>query len=236
MRIRIIQFEDWVDGGYIITWAKEKGHELRYTKLFNCEELPNDIDSDALIVLGGPQDPNTTVEECPYYDTSKIRPLIKKYADDNRIVFGTCLGAQLIGEALGAKYSHSPNKEVGITKGVLTKEGRKDKNLSHFPDVTDIAGWHNDMPGLTKEAKVLMYSEGCPRQIIKYSKLVYGFQTHMEFDRDSLIKGVKASEEELKTLKGPYIQSAEEILSFDTAYMNNLLGTFLDKLVSDYLK
>ena len=119
---------------------------------------------------------------------------------------------------------------------VSVSNGKEDKNLAHFPSVPDIAGWHNDMPGLTKDAKVLMYSEGCPRQIIKYSKLVYGFQTHMEFDHDSLIKGLKASEEELKTLKGPYIQSAEEILSFDTAYMNNLLGTFLDKLVSDYLK
>lgn len=236
MRIRIIQFVDWVDGGYIITWAKEKGHELRYTRLFNYEELPSDIDSDALIILGGPQNPGTTVEECPYYDTSKIRPFIKKYIDANKIVFGTCLGAQLIGEALGAKYSHSPNKEVGFTKGILTKDGKEDKYLSNFPNVTDVAGWHNDMPGLTKEAKVLMYSEGCPRQIIKYSKLVYGFQTHMEFDHDSLLKALKASADELKELKGPYIQKEEEILSFDTKEMNNLLCTFLDNLFNDYLK
>ena len=236
MRIRIIQFEDWVDGGYLKTWAKEKGHELRYTKLFNYEELPNDIDSDALIVLGGPQDPNTTVEQCPYYDTNKIRPFIKKYIDANKIVFGTCLGAQLIGEALGAIFSHSPNKEIGFTKGILTKEGREDKYLSHFPDVTDIAGWHNDMPGLTKDAVVLMYSEGCPRQIIRYSKFVYGFQTHMEFDHHSLVNAIEACKEELEQLKGPYIQNEKEILSFDTREMNNLLCTFLDNLFNDYLK
>ena len=35
MKIRVIQFEDWVDGGYLKTWAKERNHELRYTKLFN---------------------------------------------------------------------------------------------------------------------------------------------------------------------------------------------------------
>ena len=215
MKIRVIQFEEWVDGGYIKTWAKEKGHELRYTKLFKYEELPTDIESDALIILGGPQNPGTTVEEYPYYDTSKIKPFIKKYMDANRIVFGTCLGAQLIGEALGAKYSHSPNKEVGITKGVLTKEGREDKNLSHFPGVTDIAGWHNDMPGLTKEAKILMYSEGCPRQIVRYSKFVYGFQTHMEFDHRSLLTAVEACKEELRTLKGPYIQNEKEIVVSD---------------------
>jgi len=236
MKIRVIQFEDWVDGGYIKTWAKERNHELRYTKLFNYEEFPTDIESDALIILGGPQNPGTTLEECPYYDINKIRPFIKKYIDANKIVFGTCLGAQLIGEALGAEYSHSPNKEVGFTKGVLTKEGREDKNLSHFPDVTDIAGWHNDMPGLTKEAKILMYSEGCPRQIVRYSKFVYGFQTHMEFDHNSLLTAVEACKEELRTLKGPYIQNEKEILSFDTREMNNLLCTFLDNLVSDYLK
>ena len=27
-------------------------------------------------------------------------------------------------------------------------------------------------------------SEGCPRQIVKYSDRVYGFQCHMEFDAE----------------------------------------------------
>lgn len=236
MRIRIIQFEEWVDGGCIIPWANKHHYELVVTKLFKYESLPIEIDSDALFIMGGPQNPGTTLEECPYYDTIKIKALIKKYADANKIVYGICLGSQLIGEALGAKYSHSPNKEVGAIKGILTEEGRKDKFLSDFPNELYIGAWHNDMPGLTKESSVLMYSEGCPRQIVRYSKFVYGFQTHMEFDHRSLVEGLKASADELKELKGPYIQKEEEILSFDTSNMNNLLCSFLDKMIEDYLK
>ena len=236
MKIRIIQHENWLDGGCIVPWAKKNNYQLVYTKLFNYEQVPEEADSDALFIMGGPQNPATTVEECPYYDASKIKALINKYVVKNKIVFGICLGSQLIGEALGAKYSHSPNKEVGYVKGILTKEGREDKNLIDFPSEVNIGSWHNDMPGLTKDSVILMYSEGCPRQIVRYSRFIYGFQTHMEFDHRSLVDGLKASADELKDLKGPYIMSEKEILVFDTTKMNALLCSFLDNLIRDYLK
>lgn len=235
MRIRIIQFEEWLDGGCLVDWAKKKSHELIYTKLYKHESIPEEVE-DAIFIMGGPQNPATTLEECPYFDANKIKALIKKYADSNKIVFGICLGSQLIGEALGAKYSHSPYQELGFMKGILTEEGRKDKNLSDFLNETYIGSWHNDMPGLTKDASILMYSEGCPRQIVRYSRFVYGFQTHMEFDHRSLVDGFEASKDEIPELKGPYIQKQEDILAFDTTKMNNLLCSFLDKLIKDYLE
>lgn len=236
MKIRIIQNEDWLDGGSIISWANKNNHQLIYTKLYKYDEVPEIVDSDALFIMGGPQNPNTTLEECPYYDTNRIKSLINKYISSNKIVFGICLGSQLIGEALGATYLHSPYQELGFIKGTLSKEGREDKNLSHFPDIAYIGAWHNDMPGLTKDASILMYSEGCPRQIVRYSRFVYGFQTHMEFDHRSIVAGLKVSQEEIKELKGPYIQKEEELLAFDTTEMNDLLTTFLDNLINDYLK
>ena len=42
--------------------------------------------------MGGPQNPSTTVEECPYYDTSKIKALINKIKSLNQLV----LNPQLI--------------------------------------------------------------------------------------------------------------------------------------------
>ena len=51
-----------------------------------------------------------------------------------------------------------------------------------------------------------------------------------------IVDGFKASEEELDKLKGPYIQNKEEVLSFDTTEMNNLLCSFLNKMIEDYLK
>lgn len=235
MKFRLIQNEDWCDGGSIKDWAIKNNHQLVYAKLYRFETVPSDIDADALIVLGGPQNPHTTVEECPFYDASKIRALIKKYIDANKIVVGFCLGSQLIGEALGAEYSHSPYQEVGYVKGVLTDEGRKDPLFSDFPNELDIGAWHNDMPGLTKDAIIIMKSEGCPRQIVRYSNLVYGFQTHLEFDCTSYLNGIKQSSESL-ALKGPYIKTKEDILTFNPSKMNELLSSFLNKLVKRYLE
>ena len=235
MKIRLIQNIDWCDGGSIKNWAAKNCHQLIYTKLYKYEAVPNEIDADALIVLGGPQNPHTTVEECHFYDASKIRAIIKKYVDAQKIVIGICLGSQLIGEALGAEYSHSPYQEVGYVKGALTEEGRKDPMFSDFPDELNIGAWHNDMPGLKKDTVIIMKSEGCPRQIVKYSKYVYGFQTHLEFDRESYLNGIKESSESLD-LKGPYIKTKEDILAFDPSRMNELLSSFLNKLIKSYLE
>lgn len=235
MKIRVIQHEPWLDGGEYIEWAKRNGHKIMFTKCFDYEKIPQQIDADMLLVLGGPQNPAMTSEECPYYHADQEKALIKKYVDGNRIVLGSCLGSQLIGEALGADYSHSPNPEVGFIKGILTEEGRKDKHLKSFPDELFIGGWHYDMPGLTRDAVILMYSEGCPRQIVRYSKYVYGFQTHIEFNHESIINGINSSIEELKELEGPYIQGIEEMISFDTTLMNKCLSDFLDSLTQEYL-
>ena len=235
MRIKLIQHEEWLNGGCIVPWAKRNNHQLLYVREYKYEPIPTEVDADMLIVLGGPQDPNTTKEECPYYNAPAIRELIKKYVDDNKIVIGFCLGSQLIGEALGAKFAHSPLQEVGYVEGTLTVDGRREPFFADFPNKVNIGAWHNDMPGLTKDAVIIMVSEGCPRQIVKYSKYVYGFQTHMEFDHRSYLEGIKESAESLK-LKGPYIKNKKEIERFDTTEMKNLLFSFLDRMIKDYLE
>ena len=76
---------------------------------------------DLLIVLGGPQTPATTKGECPYFDAEAEEALIAKAISSGRAVVGMCLGAQLIGEALGAKYESSPQKEMGKFAITLTE-------------------------------------------------------------------------------------------------------------------
>ena len=115
MKLHIIMHESFEAPGAIETWAKHKNHEITYTRLYDGSTLPqNGGDIDFLIVMGGPQSPATTKEECPHFDAKKEIEFIKKAIDDGKIVLGVCLGAQLIGEALGAKFDHSPNREIGV--------------------------------------------------------------------------------------------------------------------------
>jgi GMP synthase (glutamine-hydrolysing) len=66
-----------------------------------------------------------------------------------------CLGAQLIGEALGAKTERSPEKETGVYPIELTAAGTRDPLLRGLPGTFPAIHWHNDMPGLTDDTAVL---------------------------------------------------------------------------------
>ena len=152
-----------------------------------------------------------------------------------KAVVGVCLGAQLLGEALGARFGHSPEKEIGKYPITLTEAGKGNDKVAHFGDVLEVGHWHNDMPGLTDNAKVLAYSEGCPRQIVEYGPLVYGFQCHMEFTLDVVQRLIAASESELAQAIGcPFVQQPAALRANDYGQMNQKLFGFLDKLVAEY--
>ncbi|MDG2512957.1 hypothetical protein P7B04_09645 [Sphingobium yanoikuyae] len=81
-----------------------------------------------LIVMGGPQSPATTTDECPHFDAAAERGLIARFVEAGKPVVGICLGSQLIGEALGAAHGHSPEKKIGKFPISLTPEGRANPN------------------------------------------------------------------------------------------------------------
>ena len=91
------------------------------------------------------------------------------------------------------------------------------------------------MPGLTPDTKILMESEGCPRQIVKFGKYVYGFQAHIELNHQSIINGINNSDD-LQTTNSPYMNTVEELMAFNTSIMNKCLSDFLDRISQDYLQ
>ncbi|MCB6543669.1 amidotransferase, partial [Desulfovibrio desulfuricans] len=90
------------------------------------------------------------------------------------------LGAQLLSVAYGAKYEHSPEREIGVYPVTLTSEGLTDPHVGEFGATLETGHWHGDMPGLTEDAVVLATSQGCPRQMIRFSPKHYAFQAHLE--------------------------------------------------------
>lgn len=209
---------------------------MSYTRCWKYEKVPENVEADLLVVLGGWQCPQTTLEECDYFDGKAQKRLIRRYADEGRMVLGVCLGAQLLGEALDAPYLHSPEREIGPVPVQLTEAGRKDPLFKDFPDTFLAGEWHNDMPGLTADSVILAQSEGCPRQIVRYGKGVYGFQTHMEFTHDIMEKGIRDAGEDILNVRraqSRFVQSVEELLAFDYSEMNALLSRFLDALAEE---
>ena len=234
MRVHFIQQDHWVLPGEYLAWAERSGHDTTITKCWEYEPVPESVSADMLVVLGGYQSPVTTKAECDYYDAEAEKALIRKYVAAGKVVIGVCLGAQLLGETLGASYSHSPEREIGPVMARLTAVGREDSFFAAFPDTFLAGEWHNDMPGLTQDSVIIAESEGCPRQIIRYGRYVYGFQTHMEFTHSIIAAGLEDIGGKLHC-SGRFIQTEEQLLAFDYSGMNAMLSTFLDAIAGAYL-
>lgn len=231
MKLHVIVHESFEAPAAITAWAQSKGHSIIYTRLYDGDTLNEKQDFDFLVIMGGPQSPATTVEESPHFDAKKEMAYIKKAINQNKILLGVCLGAQLIGEALDATFEHSPHREIGVFPVTISEDGKQDPLVGMLPEKFLVGHWHGDMPGLTQEAKVLAFSEGCPRQIVRYTPNTYGFQCHFEFTPMAIEGLIKHSADELEKYGNqPYIETPEQLRNHDYTKMNELLFGFLDRL------
>lgn len=235
MHVHFVVHESFEAPGAFESWARSRRYSVAYSRMYLGDRLPVSAEGiDLLVILGGPQSPATTREECPHFDAAAEKSLISQCIAARKAVIGVCLGSQLIGEALGAPFSPSPEKEIGKFPILLTDEGVRSEKFSHFGAILEVGHWHNDMPGLTPEAKIIAYSEGCPRQIVEYTNLVYGFQCHMEFNQE-VIELLIAAETALPMMtQHRFVQQPEVLRKHDFRDMNDKLCGFLDKLVLEY--
>lgn len=231
MKIQCIMHADFETPGVIEDWAKIRGYKFSIAKPYKEKTYNISDDFDFLIVMGGPQSP-LQVKEFPYLkdEISTIKNAIKH----NKLVFGFCLGAQLIGEALGAKTERSPHKEIGVYPISLTNEGIKDPLFKDFPKVFPVIHWHNDMPGETKDSLLLASSEGCPKQVLRYTPHTYGFQCHLEINKEGIQTMIESCPGDLKPSR--FTQTPEELLQNNYAVINNYMMTLLDRFVEIYHK
>ena len=234
MHIHFIIHEHFEAPGAYEIWGKNRGCSMSYSRVYQGDPLPEDLQStDLLIIMGGPQSPATTLQECPWFDAQAEKAIISRAIEAGKTVIGVCLGSQLIGEALGAAFCHSPEKEIGKFPVRLTEAGKANPLFGDFGHELSVGHWHNDMPGLTPQAKVLAYSEGCPRQIVQYGERVYGFQCHMELTPEVVELLIDHSLNDLRrAAEFRFVETAEKLRSHDYREMNQVLFSFLDKLTA----
>lgn len=226
MKILCLTHADFEGPGVLETWAKQHKYDFTICKPYKGENCLTCSEFDFLIIMGGPQSP-ITIEETPYLNDEIT--LIKQAMTQNKIVLGFCLGAQLIGEALQARTAKSPNKEIGVFPIILTPEGIKDPLFTSFPKSFPVIHWHNDMPGETKDSALLASSQGCPKQILRYAPMVYGFQCHLEITREGIQGMIDACPDDLKPAQ--FVQTVEQLLQQDYTAIHQLMFKILDRLV-----
>ena len=234
MKVHFVLHETFEVPGAYLKWAQERGHQVTTTKVYENETLPESVDDiDFLIVMGGPQSPDEDREAFPYYDPQAEIQLIQKAIKADRYIVGVCLGAQLLSVAYGAEYEHSPEREIGVFPITLTEAGLKDEHVKVLGPTLITGHWHGDMPRLSEDAVVLTTSQGCPRQIIRFSSKHYAFQAHLEFDPEAVdlliaSDGEDVLEEQSQNLD--FVQQPDVIRNYDYREMNAKLYAFLDSL------
>ena len=236
MRVHFVLHETFEVPGAYLKWAQERSHQVKMTKVYEREALPETVDEiDFLIVMGGPQSPDEDRATFPYYDPQAEIELIQKAMKADCYIVGVCLGAQLMSVAYGAEYEHSPEREIGVFPITLTEAGFKDNHVKVFGQTLNTGHWHGDMPGLTKNAVVLATSQGCPRQIIRFSPKHYAFQAHLEFDPEAVELLIAADGEEVlkeQSSKLTFVQKPKAIRNYAYREMNAKLYAFLDSLTN----
>jgi GMP synthase (glutamine-hydrolysing) len=100
--------------------------------------------------------------------------------------FGVCFGAQLLAAAFGADSYRGVEAELGINQVFLTAAARRDPVFRGFPPGLDVCEWHSNHFGLPLGAIRLARSPRYENQAIRFGRVAYGIQCHLETSRDDL--------------------------------------------------
>jgi GMP synthase-like glutamine amidotransferase len=176
MRVLVLQHIACEPPGVFEDVLRERAHELTRVELDEGDPLPEG-QWDAIVAMGGPMSVNDEAEH-PWLVAEKAA--IASHVRAGRPFWGSCLGAQLLAAALGARVYAGPAPEVGVLAVELTEAGRDDPVLGSLPSSIDTLQWHGDTFDLPEGAVLLAGSPAYPHQAFRYGRAAYGVQFHVE--------------------------------------------------------
>lgn len=228
MRWSCLQHVPFEGPGYLDTWSRGRGHELRRVEVWSGAPLPETGESDGLFILGGPMN---VYEEDRYPWLAPEKRFIERILSEGKPILGICLGAQLLAVVLGGVVSENTRKEIGWFPVQITPEGRKIGHFAGFPDDFMAFHWHGDRFSIPEGAVLAASSEACAEQAFVYGERVVGLQFHLESTEKSIQSLVQHCGEEITC--GPYVQDPPTMEEFEVRLPDThvLLACLLDRLV-----
>jgi GMP synthase-like glutamine amidotransferase len=230
MKIHYLQHVPFEDLANIETWAKDRGHDLSRTLLFQEESLPKLGEFDWLIIMGGPMN---IYEHDKYPWLMKEKKFILKAIESDKIVLGICLGAQLMADVLGGKVHRNDHREIGWFPVKLTDEGAASRIFGVLPDTFVAIHWHGDTFEIPPGAMRMAKSAGCKNQAFMKGKAI-GLQFHLESSVDSIDHLIQNCADELTD--GRFVQGPKELLSDQDLFpeLKALMELFLDNMENGF--
>lgn len=209
MHIHYLQHIALETPGYILDWAAAHAHTLSHTAFFSSEPLPDTLDFDLLIVMGGPMN---IYEESFYPWLAAEKEFIKQAIRAGKVVLGICLGAQLVADVLGGKVTCGQWPEIGWLPIRWNDEACRNPLFAGFPVQATVFEWHYDtFSTLPNGAVSLASSVGCAQQAFAYGDRVFGFQFHLENTMEMLKGYIETGAAEMRA--GRFTQTPDEVLA-----------------------
>jgi GMP synthase-like glutamine amidotransferase len=232
MKVQILQHISVKPPGTILDWLAEKNYDYKINYIKHGDPLPDENDTDFLIVLGGALNVNN--EAANPWLNSEIA-YVKNIIDADKPVLGICLGAQIIARALGMKVEKNEKSEIGWFEVVLTDEGIEEPFLKGVPTKFTPLNWHNDIIRLKSGLKTLAKSQATNVQAFRF-KNALALQFHLEQTNESLDRMLEKVENIIKV--DTFVQSARTIKqnSANIAESSEYLKIILNNIIKNIWK
>lgn len=178
-RALVVEHVAGEDAGALARWLPEAGVHLDVCRLYEGDRLPERVEQDALIVMGGPM--NATGDDGVQ---PAERALIARAVTDRLPYLGICLGAQLLALAAGGEVAPNPRgPERGwslVRKADACADDPLFRGLVWLPDAIH---WHADeVSRLPAGAVSLLRGEHTEVQAFRVGDRAWGIQPHPEVD------------------------------------------------------
>ncbi len=180
-KVLIIQNDVKEGAGQLQQLLRERKIEVEVIFGWN---LPPDMAVETIyagmVILGGTQAVYEKTAH-PYLENQIM--LCQDIINSGLPILGICLGAQILGAALGGEVKPNAEKEIGWYDLTLTQEAQEDPLLSGYPAVAPAYHFHGDFFNLPPTCIRLAQSEMTYCQVFRFRENVYGFQYHLEVDQ-----------------------------------------------------
>lgn len=159
--------------------------------------VPTDLDNvHGLIVLGGPQNV-TDIEKYPWMQ-QEVKLIQQAHARELPIV-GICLGAQLIGHALGGKVTPREKPAVGFHPVGVTIPGQTETSMAGIAwNHHQLYTCGQEVSTLPPGAMLLMSGKANKHAAFRVGLRTYAFQFHPECDRPQVDALMRSSKHEME--------------------------------------
>lgn len=180
--------------GTILEALDARGTSHETVRVFRDEPVPETLDADGLVVMGGPMGVGD-VDDRPHLQDEIV--LLEQALREERPVLGICLGSQLVAHVLGAEVRSAPDKEIGWSDVTLTEAATEDPLFRDVDAPFPAFHWHGDVFTLPDGAVRLARTAQTEHQAFRYGAATYGLLFHLEVTPKTVAWMTKAFQDEL---------------------------------------